>query len=58
MSLYGYNQSLLKEVGEWVGANDTIAMVGSTGGRPDPALFFAIRHNGTPLKPLSWVNAG
>jgi len=58
MSLYGYNQSLLKEVGEWVGANDTIAMVGSTGGRPDPALFFAIRHNGTPLNPLSWVNAG
>ena len=58
MSLYGYNQSLLKEVGEWVGANDTVAMVGSTGGRPDPALFFAIRHNGTPLKPLSWVNAG
>jgi murein hydrolase activator len=58
MSLYGYNQSLLKEVGEWVGANDTIAMAGSTGGRPDAALFFAIRHNGTPLKPLSWVNAG
>ncbi|RBP81062.1 peptidase M23 [Marinomonas rhizomae] len=58
MSLYGYNQSLLKEVGEWVGANDTIAMVGSTGGRSDPALFFAIRHNGTPLKPLSWVSAG
>ena len=58
MSLYGYNQSLLKEVGEWVGANDTVAMAGSTGGRPDTALFFAIRHNGTPLKPLSWVNAG
>ncbi|NVK75026.1 MAG: peptidoglycan DD-metalloendopeptidase family protein [Oceanospirillaceae bacterium] len=58
MSLYGYNQSLLKEVGEWVGANDTIAMAGSSGGRPDSALFFAIRHNGKPLKPLSWVNAG
>ncbi|WP_417526411.1 murein hydrolase activator EnvC family protein [Marinomonas shanghaiensis] len=58
MSLYGYNQSLLKEVGEWVGANDTVAMAGSTGGRPDAALFFAIRHNGTPLKPLSWIDAG
>lgn len=55
MSLYGYNQSLLKDVGEWVVANDVVAMVGSSGGRPDPALFFAIRHNGTPLKPLSWV---
>ncbi|WP_409419010.1 murein hydrolase activator EnvC family protein [Marinomonas sp. RS-M-Aa-14] len=58
MSLYGYNQSLLKEVGEWVRANDTVAMAGSTGGRPDAALFFAIRHNGTPLKPLSWIDAG
>ncbi|MBR7887705.1 peptidoglycan DD-metalloendopeptidase family protein [Marinomonas sp. A79] len=58
MSLYGYNQSLLKEVGEWVGANDTLAMAGSTGGRSDPALFFAIRHNGTPLNPIAWVNAG
>lgn len=55
MSLYGYNQSLLKDVGEWVVANDVVAMAGSSGGRPDPALFFAIRHNGTPLKPLSWV---
>ena len=58
MSFYGYNQSLLKEVGEWVGPNDAVAMAGSTGGRPDSALFFAIRHNGTPLKPLAWVNAG
>ncbi|GAB3488143.1 murein hydrolase activator EnvC family protein [Marinomonas epiphytica] len=55
MSLYGYNQSLLKEVGEWVSANETVATAGSSGGRPDPGLFFAIRHNGTPLKPLSWV---
>ncbi|RBO84695.1 murein hydrolase activator EnvC family protein [Marinomonas aquiplantarum] len=56
MSMYGYNQSLLKEVGEWVGANDIVAMAGSTGGRPDSALFFAIRHNGAPLNPLSWVS--
>lgn len=55
MSMYGYNQSLLKEVGEWVGANDIVAMAGSTGGRPDSALFFAIRHNGAPLNPLAWV---
>lgn len=58
MSLYGYNQSLLKDVGEWVGANDVVAMAGSSGGRQDSALFFAIRHNGTPLSPLSWVVSG
>jgi len=31
-------------------ANVTVAMAGATGGRPDTALFFAIRHNGTPIK--------
>ncbi len=55
MSLYGYNQSLLKEVGEWVKANEVIATAGSSGGRPETSLFFAIRHNGAPLKPLDWV---
>ncbi len=57
MSLYGYNQSLLKEVGEWVNSNDVVATVGSSGGRSDAALFFAIRHNGAPLTPLSWVRS-
>ncbi|RDL43331.1 peptidase M23 [Marinomonas piezotolerans] len=58
MSLYGYNQSLLKEVGEWVNANEVIATAGSSGGRPDAGLFFAIRHNGEPLSPLSWMRKG
>ncbi|MGO3405985.1 murein hydrolase activator EnvC family protein [Marinomonas sp.] len=57
MSLYGYNQSLFKEVGEWVNSNDVVATVGSSGGRSDAALFFAIRHNGAPLTPLSWVRS-
>lgn len=55
MSLYGYNQSLLKEVGEWVRTNDVIATAGSSGGRSETSLFFAIRHNGAPLKPLDWI---
>ena len=55
MSLYGYNQSLLKEVGEWVKTNDAIATVGSSGGRLDAGLFFAIRHKGVPLNPLDWL---
>jgi hypothetical protein len=58
MSLYGYNQSLLKEVGEWVNANDAIATVGSSGGRTEPGLFFAIRHNGVPVAPLDWIRSG
>ncbi|WP_425642570.1 murein hydrolase activator EnvC family protein [Marinomonas gallaica] len=58
MSLYGYNQSLLKDVGEWVNANDVIATAGSSGGRSETGLFFAIRHNGAPVKPVSWFGKG
>lgn len=55
MSLYGYNQSLLREVGEWVNANDVIATAGSSGGRTETGLFFALRYNGQPLSPQTWV---
>lgn len=58
MSLYGYNQSLLKDVGEWVNASDVIATAGSTGGRSETGLFFAIRHNGAPVKPIRWLAKG
>ncbi|SBS35428.1 Murein hydrolase activator EnvC precursor [Marinomonas aquimarina] len=58
MSLYGYNQSLLKDVGEWVNANEIIATAGSSGGRPENGLFFAIRHNGQPLAPINWLGKG
>ncbi|MCW8884808.1 MAG: peptidoglycan DD-metalloendopeptidase family protein, partial [Motiliproteus sp.] len=44
MSLYGHNQSLLKEVGDWVSANETIATVGDSGGLDQPGLYFAIRY--------------
>jgi septal ring factor EnvC (AmiA/AmiB activator) len=54
MSLYGYNQALLKEPGEWVSAGDVIALSGSSGGQRLPGLYFAIRHHGRPVDPESW----
>ncbi len=54
MSLYGGNQSLFKEVGDWVEAGEVIASVGKSGGRKDSALYFEIRHNGKPNNPLKW----
>jgi septal ring factor EnvC (AmiA/AmiB activator) len=54
MSLYGGNQSLFKEVGDWVEAGEAIASVGNSGGRQDSALYFEIRHNGKPSNPLKW----
>jgi len=54
MSLYGYNQSLFKEAGDWVEPGEVVAVVGKSGGRTDPALYFGIRHNGKPVDPAQW----
>ena len=54
MSLYGGNQSLYKEVGDWVEAGEVIAAVGNSGGNEKHALYFEIRHNGKPINPLKW----
>jgi len=55
LSIYAYNQSLLKRVGDIVGAGDVIATVGSTGGQVETGLYFEIRHKGTPVNPLLWL---
>lgn len=57
MSLYGYNDNLMHEVGDWVAAGDVIAHVGNSGGRREPGLYFAIRKNGKPVNPGNWCNA-
>ena len=54
MSLYGHNQSLYKEVGDWVETGEVIASVGNSGGRNHPGLYFEIRHNGVPTNPVLW----
>lgn len=55
MSLYGYNQSLLLETGDWVSAGDTIATVGNSGGRTDNGLYFAVRYKGKSSNPRRWL---
>jgi septal ring factor EnvC (AmiA/AmiB activator) len=57
MSLYAHNQSLLREVGEWVTAGTPIGTVGSSGGLDKPALYFEIRHNGKPTNPSAWCRS-
>ena len=56
MSLYGYNQALYKDVGDWVEANETIATLGQSGGQKQPALYFELRHQGKPVNPRRWFN--
>ena len=54
LSLYGHNQSLLKEAGDIVKAGESIATVGTSGGQDTPALYFAIRQQGRPSDPAQW----
>ena len=53
LSLYGHNQSLLKDAGDTVKAGDPIATVGTSGGQSSPAVYFAIRHQGRPADPTT-----
>ncbi len=52
LSVYAYNQSLLKQIGDAVQAGETIALAGSTGGQVDSALYFEIRHRGSAVDPV------
>lgn len=58
MSLYGHNQSIYKETGEWVEAGEAIASVGKSGGQKQAGLYFEIRHNGRPKNPIRWCRRG
>ena len=55
MSLYAHNQSLYKEVGEWVTSGEPIAAVGNTGGRNENGVYFEIRYNGEAQNPVNWL---
>ena len=55
MSLYGNNQALLHSVGATVGAGETVAQAGNSGGNPDSGVYFELRFQGRAFDPLSWV---
>ncbi len=54
MTLYGHNQALFKEAGDWVEAGEVIASVGASGGRDKPGLYFEVREQGEPRDPMAW----
>lgn len=55
MSLYAHNQTLYKEVGDWVSDGEPLGEVGASGGRSEPALYFELRRNGEPIPALAWL---
>jgi septal ring factor EnvC (AmiA/AmiB activator) len=55
MTLYGYNETILKNAGDWVAPGDVIATVGDSGGQAEPGLYFELRRGTQPLNPRRWV---
>ncbi len=55
LSLYGYNETLLKDVGDWVSANEIIASSGATGGQKAAGAYFELRAQGKPVDPRGWL---
>lgn len=57
LSIYGNNESLLKQMGDAVMLGEVVATVGQSGGNEETGLYFELRHLGRPFDPLSWVTS-
>ena len=57
MTLYGYNQALYKETGDWVEEGEVIAAVGRSGGQLKSGLYFEVRVKGRPSNPVKWCKS-
>ncbi len=55
MTLYGNNDSLLKNTGDVVKAGQVIAQSGDQGVRQTAGLYFEVRHKGSPTNPIQWL---
>ena len=54
MSLYGHNESLLYEAGDWVEPGQIISVIGVRTGN-DQGLYFELRKNGKSVDPAAWL---
>jgi septal ring factor EnvC (AmiA/AmiB activator) len=54
MSLYGYNESLLWDVGDWVEPGAIIATVGGSQAG-EQGLYFELRKDGKAVDPAAWL---
>ncbi|MGL6262169.1 murein hydrolase activator EnvC family protein [Vibrio sp. WXL103] len=55
MTLYGFNQTLLKKEGDKVTAGEAIALAGNTGGQSQASVYFELRRNSKTYNPTSWL---
>lgn len=55
LSIYAFNESLLKQVGQKTAAGESVATVGNSGGSAHSGLYFELRHQGQAFDPLKWM---
>ncbi len=58
LTVYGHNETIYKQVGDWVKPGDLVATVGASGGQKKPMLYFQIRYKGKTLNPQRWCANG
>jgi septal ring factor EnvC (AmiA/AmiB activator) len=56
LTLYGYNETVLKDTGDWVAPGDVIATVGDSGGQAQASLYFELRRGTQPENPRRWIS--
>jgi septal ring factor EnvC (AmiA/AmiB activator) len=54
LSLYGHNESLLREAGAWVEPGEVISIVGDNQGN-EQGLYFELRMDGKAMDPATWL---
>ncbi len=57
LTLYGHNQSILVEPGDWVQADQVIATAGNSGSLTDAGVYFEIRKQAAPQNPVKWFKS-
>ena len=55
VTLYGHNDSLAVDVGQYVNQGDVIAYCGSTGNSTGPHCHFEVRLDGEPVSPFNYL---
>jgi septal ring factor EnvC (AmiA/AmiB activator) len=56
MTLYGNNETLLKQTGDKVSTGELIAQSGAQSMLQKVGLYFEVRHKGSPTNPLKWLS--
>ena len=57
MSLYGANQALSRQAGEWVDSGDILATSGAGSAQNQPGIYFEIRLHGEAQNPATWIKS-